>query len=147
MTDSILNEGERKYSITELCLEFGVTARALRFYEAKKLLTPDRRRQARRYSQQDRTRLQLILRSKSYGFTLNEISHMLDLYDRDDGQLSYMQAMLPKLRSQLLALLKDRDDLDEAIANLTQVCQSVAETLSQPPGAAGVRSMNTRQAV
>ena len=147
MTDNIVNKSEREHTITELCHEFGVTARALRFYEAKKLLLPNRRGQARRYSQQDRERLQLILRSKRYGFTLNEIKNILDLYDRDDGQLSYKRAMLPKLQSQLLALQKDRDDLGEAIANLTQVCQSVAETLSQQPDAAIERPMISRQAV
>lgn len=140
MTDSNHNGDGCEYTVTELCLEFGVTARALRFYEARQLLAPVRRGQARRYSQQDRTRLRLILRSKRYGFTLNEIKNILDLYDRDDGQNSYMQAMLPKLQSQLLALRKERDDLGEAIANLTQVCQSVAETLSQQPDAAGVRT-------
>ena len=143
MTDNILQEAEREYSITEMRAEFGLTARALRFYEARKLLTPQRHGRARIYSQQDRTRLELIVRGKRYGFTLNEIKDMLDLYDREDGQLSYMQAVLPKLQSQLHALRKDRDDLIEAIASLTQVCQSVAETLAQQQDAANVRSRRT----
>lgn len=146
MTDNILKQDEREYSPTELRVEFAVTARALRFYEARKLLSPRRRGLARIYSEQDRARLEFILRGKRYGFTLIEIKHMLDLYERDDGRSSYMQAVLPKMRSQLDDLRQQRDDLTDAIAGLTEACQSIAETLSQQPDAANERSTKVAKA-
>src|SRR5687768_18222097 len=64
---------ERTYSITELCREFNVTPRTLRFYEQKGLLSPARRGWTRLFSYRDRARLQLILRGKRVGFSLEEI--------------------------------------------------------------------------
>ena len=72
----------RYYSIGEMCDEFGVTARALRFYEDEGLIAPERRGHARLYSERDRARLAWILRGKRVGFSLAEIREMLDLYDR-----------------------------------------------------------------
>jgi DNA-binding transcriptional MerR regulator len=69
------------YSITELCSEFGVTARALRFYEDEGLISPQRRGTQRIYSQRDRARLAWILRGKRVGFSLADIREMIDLYD------------------------------------------------------------------
>ena len=69
-----MSKNDRTYSISELAIEFGVTARALRFYEDKGLLTPRREGLARIYSARERGRLQLILRGKRMGFPLTEIS-------------------------------------------------------------------------
>ena len=71
------------YSIGELCAEFGVTPRTLRFYEYKELLAPVREGQRRLFTQRDRARLKLILRGKRFGFTLNELKDLLDLYNAD----------------------------------------------------------------
>ena len=77
----------RTYTITQLCDEFGVTARALRFYEDEGLISPQRIGLSRVYSWRDRARLAWILRGKRVGFSLSDIREMIDLYDVDDDRV------------------------------------------------------------
>ncbi|MGC2396352.1 MAG: MerR family DNA-binding transcriptional regulator, partial [Rhodomicrobium sp.] len=80
-------EQERLYGISELASELGITARAIRFYEAKGLLTPPRVNGGRVYTRRERARLKLILRAKSIGFSLAEVRQFLDLYgSRGEGR-------------------------------------------------------------
>ena len=82
-----LTEQERLYGISELAGELGITARAIRFYEAKGLLAPPRANGGRVYTRRERARLKLILRAKSIGFSLAEVKQFLDLYgDRGEGR-------------------------------------------------------------
>ena len=74
------------YTISDLCEEFEVTARALRFYEDEGLIAPTRHGLSRVYSWRDRARLAWILRGKRVGFSLAEIREMIDLYDLNDGR-------------------------------------------------------------
>src|SRR5689334_1020472 len=74
------------FSIRDLTKECGVTARTLRFYEEKGLLSPGRDGQERRYSRRDRARLKYILMGRNVGFSLDEVREMLDLYDLGDDQ-------------------------------------------------------------
>lgn len=122
---------QRIYKITELCNEFKTTTRALRFYEQHGLLNPARRGTTRLYSRRDHARLQLILRGKRFGFSLREIREMLDLYDRDNGEIIQLQAVLPKLKQQLDHLQHERSQLDNAIADLETYCQQVDDVLNQ----------------
>lgn len=126
-----LSEERRAYSIRQLCREFGVTARALRFYEDKGLLAPDRKGQTRVYGHRDRVRLKLILQGKRVGFSLTEIRELLDLYDRKDGGAIQMAASLAKFRTQIDALTRQREDIDAAIDTLTTGCAWLEERLSQ----------------
>ncbi|MEL7178640.1 MAG: MerR family DNA-binding transcriptional regulator, partial [Pseudomonadota bacterium] len=73
-------------NIRQMCDAFNVTPRTLRFYEAKELLFPIREGQKRLFTKRDRARLKLILRGKRFGFSLEEIRQLLDLYHMDDGQ-------------------------------------------------------------
>ena len=73
-------------TIREMSEEFDVTARTLRFYEAKELLFPIREGQKRLYTKRDRARLKLIVKGKRFGFSLEEIRQLLDLYDMGDQQ-------------------------------------------------------------
>ena len=116
---------ERTYSITELCREFNVTPRTLRFYEQKGLLSPARRGWTRLFSYRDRARLQLILRGKRVGFALEEIKEMLDLYNLRDGQVTQLKVASVKMRERLEALRKQRVELEEAIADLERTCDIV----------------------
>ena len=109
---------DKTYSITQLCREFSVTPRTLRFYEQKGLLAPARRGWTRLFSYRDRARLQLILRGKKVGFALEEIKEMLDLYNLRDGQLTQLRVSSTKMRERLEALRKQRIDMDEAIVDL-----------------------------
>ena len=108
---------DRTYSITELCREFDVTPRTLRFYEQKGLLHPARRGWTRLFSYRDRARLQLILRGKKVGFALEEIKEMLDLYNLRDGQLTQLRIASTKMRERLTALRQQRIELEDAIAD------------------------------
>ena len=108
------------YSIGEMCDEFGVTGRALRFYEDEALIAPERRGTQRLYLDRDRARLAWILRGKRVGLSLAEIKELLDLYDIGDGRrtqrlktVEICQARVDKLKQQQVdieAAIKDLED-------------------------------------
>lgn len=115
-------DSHRTYSIRQLSKEFDVTARALRFYEDKGLISPERKGQTRLYSARDRARLQLILRGKRLGFSLIEIHEILDLYTPKDHGASQMKATLVKYRKQIDTLKRQREDIDAAIQDMVDGC-------------------------
>lgn len=129
---------DRTYSITELCREFDVTPRTLRFYEQKGLLHPDRRGWTRLFSYRDRARLQLILRGKKVGFSLEEIKEMLDLYNLRDGQLTQLRVSSTKFRERLEALRKQRVELEDAISDLEKTITVVDGMLKEREAAESV---------
>ena len=108
------------FSISDLSSEFGVTARALRFYEDEGLIAPERRGTARVYSHRDRARLAWILRGKRVGFSLGEIRAMVDLYDLGDGRRTQRQAAIDHSRARIDLLERQKRDIDAAIAELTE---------------------------
>lgn len=128
---------DRTYSITELCREFDVTPRTLRFYEQKGLLHPARRGWTRLFSYRDRARLQLILRGKKVGFALEEIKEMLDLYNLRDGQLTQLRIASTKMRERLEALRNQRVELEDAIADLERTVVVVDGMLKERETAVG----------
>ena len=108
----------KTFSIGELCAEFNVTPRTLRFYEYKELLAPIRERRRRLFTLRDRARLKLILRGKRFGFSLNEIKDLLDLYDVDPTLITQIAATMQVARSHHIELTARRDELNAAIAEL-----------------------------
>ena len=104
--------------IAELSAEFGITTRTIRFYEDKGLLTPERQGQRRVYHQRDKVRLQLIMRGKRLGFSLEEIGAMIDLYDADPTEVAQLRLFLDKLRERKTQLLGQRDDIDAVLAEI-----------------------------
>ena len=108
-----------QYSIGELCDEFGVTARALRFYEDEQLIAPERRGTQRLYSERDRARLAWILRGKRVGFSLAEIKELLDLYDVGDGRQTQRLKTIERCRDRVATLERQRVDLEATIDELT----------------------------
>ncbi len=122
---------DRSWSIRQLCREFEVTPRALRFYEDKGLLKPRRAGQSRVYGPSDRARLKLVLRGRRVGFSLDEIREMLDLYDRRDGNAVQMADSLARCRRQLATLRQQREDLEGAIEQLQQGCSWLEEQVER----------------
>jgi DNA-binding transcriptional MerR regulator len=121
----------RYYSIGEMCDAFGVTARALRFYEDEKLIAPERRGTARLYTDRDRARLTWILRGKRVGFSLNDIRELLDLYDLGDQRHTQMVATLERCRDRIAVLERQKHDIDATIAELSQFCAFLNDRLEQ----------------
>ena len=105
-------------SISEMCAAFDVTPRTLRFYEAKELLSPVRMGTKRLFTKRDRARLTLILRGKRFGFSLEDIRQLLDLYDRDGSQETQLIRTYDVARARLTQMEQQRTELDEAIAEL-----------------------------
>lgn len=108
------------FSISDLSAEFGVTARALRFYEDEGLIAPERRGTQRIYSHRDRARLAWILRGKRVGFSLTDIRELIDLYDVDDGRRTQRQRTIDRCRARIDTLNAQKHDIDAAIAELTE---------------------------
>ena len=121
----------RYYSIGEMCDAFGVTARALRFYEDEELISPERRGTTRLYTDRDRARLTWILRGKSVGFSLNDIRELLDLYDLGDQRQTQMAATLERCRERIAVLERQKVDIDTTIAELSEFCAFLNERLDQ----------------
>lgn len=109
------------YSVTELANEFDITPRAIRFYETKGLLSPQRAGSTRVYTYRDRARLMIILRGKRLGFSLSGIKEYLDLYDADPTQKKQMQALLSALRERMDELEEQRKDLETTLEELKDV--------------------------
>lgn len=125
-----LRRPARTYSIRQLCQEFDCTPRALRFYEDKGLLAPARDGLNRIYSSRDRARLALILRGKRVGLSLTELREILDLYEVGDGGLQQNAASLYKFREKLVAMERQRADLDSAISELREGIAALEQRLA-----------------
>mgnify|MGYP001290841939 FL=1 len=105
-------------NIREMCEEFNVTPRTLRFYEAKELIFPVRTGQRRSYTHQDRGRLKLILQGKRFGFSLEDIRQLLNLYNLGDQRYTQYLQTIEKSKERLKAMISQKDELSEAIEDL-----------------------------
>ncbi len=112
---------QQLYGIGELAQELGISQRAVRFYETKGLLKPRRVGANRVYDRRDRARLLLILRGKRLGFSLQEISEYLDLYDRDPEQKLQTRHLLNKVDQAIEDLQRKRADIDSTLAELAEI--------------------------
>lgn len=117
----------QSYTITDLSEEFGVTARALRFYEDEGLISPERQGLARIYSRRDRARLAWILRGKRVGFSLTEIREMIDLYDADEAHEAQRRVTVDKCKARIDLLTRQKDDIDAAIAELASFVATIEQ--------------------
>ena len=118
-------------TIREMCDAFDVTARTLRFYEQKELISPIREGQKRLYTRKDRGRLKLILRGKRFGFSLEEIRQLLDLYSLGDGQTTQYLRTYEIAQKHLADLEARRDELNDVISDLKEQLQWGEQRLSQ----------------
>lgn len=124
--------GERQplRGIQDVADELGVTTRAIRFYEDKGLLDPQRVGTMRVYSRREVARLQLILRGKRLGFSLREIKEFLDLYDVDSLHLAQTRQLLARVSERLEALELQRVALDQTIGELEDIARQCQERIA-----------------
>jgi len=108
---------EDRISFKEMCAEYEVTPRTLRYYEYSELLQPDREGRARYYGPRERARMKLILRGRKFGFQLEEIRQWLLIYEQE-GDQAQAQIFVDMADRQLVELEKQRDQITEAIDEL-----------------------------
>lgn len=119
------------FAIADLAKEFGISTRAIRFYESKGLLNPDRVGGTRVFRRRDRARLILILRGKRLGFSLRDIAEYLSLYDADRTRTAQVELLVEKVEERLGLLNRQMTDLKTTIAELEEIRTLARERLSQ----------------
>ena len=133
-------EPDRLSTIGELAAAHGITTRTIRFYEAKGLISPARKGVARAYGRRDRARLKLILRGKNLGFSLEDITEFLSLYDTDPSQMAQTRLLLTKVEGHIQDLETKRKDIERTLKDLKDIRSQCVEHLNaasrqkaQPP--------------
>ena len=120
---------EQRLTFKEMCAEFEVTPRTLRYYEYIELLTPDREGRSRYYGPSDCARMKLILRGRKFGFALEDIRQWLLIYE-NEGTQAQMHAWVKLADGQLAELAEQRTQLDDAIAELQRLRDDTATALN-----------------
>jgi DNA-binding transcriptional MerR regulator len=115
------DEGYRDISIGVLARELGVTTRTIRYYEDEDLLSPERRGQKRVYGPREQVRLRLILRGKRLGFSIAEIREILDMYQSEPGEAGQLRHLIGKIAERRAMLEGQRADIDQTLADLTEI--------------------------
>lgn len=122
---------EQLYGITQLCEEFALSPRAIRFYEDKGLIEPRRVNGARVYTQRDRARLKLILRAKEIGSSLDEIKQYLDLYgNHGEGRSKQLQFTLERTDQMIAELEQKRAHIEATLAELRVINEAVRQQIA-----------------
>ena len=119
------------YTISELASEFGVTTRAIRFYEEKGLVQPLREGQRRVYTTADRVRIKLILRGKRIGMTLQESVEVIDLYDPKRNNAEQLLSLINTISVRRARLLQQKDDIDDMLTGLNEVLRLCEKALGK----------------
>lgn len=115
------NMNDKLYSITELAEEFDITPRAIRFYETKNLLAPQRAGATRVYNYRDRARLMLVLRGKRLGFSLEDIKEYIDLYDADRSRTEQLAHLMLVGRRRIKELEQQLEDVQTTLGELRKI--------------------------
>lgn len=122
------------FGIAELAREFGITTRAIRFYEDQGLIAPLREGQRRLYRPRDRVRLKLIMRGKRLGFSLDEIREMIDLYDVDRTERTQLRLVLDKVAERRAFLTRRQRDIASMLGELDELEARCSEMLDEKEG-------------
>jgi DNA-binding transcriptional MerR regulator len=137
MRDDAANSG-LLYGISELAEMFNITPRAIRFYEDKGLLKPQRVGGQRIFNEVDRTRLGLILRAKSIGTSLADIKTFLDLYGREgEGRVRQLEFVIGMVTQEIERLETKRNDIDQTLKELRVILDGSNERLARKLSAEG----------
>ena len=124
-------KGEKLYGVGELAREFGITTRAIRFYEEQGFVKPLRRGRTRFFRQRDRVRLRLVLRGKRLGFSLAEIAEIIFMYDAEPGESGQLYHFLGKIAERRKVLASKQRDIELALRELDDVEQRCRQRLAQ----------------
>ncbi len=125
------SEGRDLFAIADLAREFGISTRAIRFYESKGLLAPERVGSTRVFRRRDRARLILILRGKRLGFSLRDVSEYLSLYDADRTHRTQVNHLVELVDKRVALLERQLGDLRTTIAELGELRKLASEQLGQ----------------
>ncbi|MFP5335978.1 MAG: MerR family transcriptional regulator [Actinomycetes bacterium] len=128
---------EREWTIAQLADEFGVTHRAIRYYEDQGLISPERRGTQRVFHPRDRVRLALVLRGKRIGFDLEKIRRIVDMYDESPGEVGQLHYLLAEVAERRAELEQRRADIEQTLAELDDLearCRAdLARLAGRPP--------------
>ncbi len=108
---------DQRLSFKQMCAQFDVTPRTLRYYEYIELLHPEREGRARWYGPRECARMTLILRGRKFGFSLEEIRQWLLVYEKE-GTRAQMRQWVELADRQLAELAEQRRQIDDAMAEL-----------------------------
>jgi DNA-binding transcriptional MerR regulator len=122
---------DSKLSLKEMCAEFDVTPRTLRYYEYIELLSPEKVGRTRFYGAKEKARLKLILRGRRFGFSLEEIRQWLELYNSRSDNRTQMEKLVDMATEQIAELESRRDHLQEAIDELSELRAMTIQQLKQ----------------
>ncbi|MBM7703296.1 MerR family transcriptional regulator [Metabacillus iocasae] len=119
------------YTISQITKEFNISARTIRYYEERGLMTPIRTTKGQRlYTKQNRTVLKLILRGKRFGFSLEEIQEMIELFDVDqtgiaqlETTVAYGKKKVEEMNQQIQEMMELRDEMNEFLRKFEQILQ------------------------
>ncbi len=125
-----LDEKDISFSISDLAREFGVTTRAIRFYEDEGLLSPGRSGRQRVYTSRDHVRLKLIVRGKRLGFSLSEVREIIEMYDLDPGESGQLRYFLEQIKKRREALQQQRHDIELTLGELDSIESECKHRLS-----------------
>lgn len=132
------------FTITDLAREFGLTTRAIRFYEDQGLLHPRRVGRSRIYANRDRVRLKLTLRGKRLGLSLSEIGELLDMYDAAKGGRGQLERFLEVLQKRRTALEQQREDIEAVLSEISSFEQQCHELLRKKRAASPKKRAGSR---
>jgi DNA-binding transcriptional MerR regulator len=122
---------DQLYGITELAQEYGISLRAIRFYEDKGLLAPRRINGGRAYTRRDRVRLGLILRGKAVGMSLAEIEHILSLYgEHGEGHAQQLDYLIGRIDATMTELDTRRRHIEAMLGELGEVRGQLKKALA-----------------
>jgi DNA-binding transcriptional MerR regulator len=125
---------DRTWTIADLAGEYDVTPRTLRHYEDVGLLCPERRGTTRVFHNRDRIRLELILRGRRLGFSLDEIAKIVNMYDEQPGETGQLEYLLDQIAVRRRDLEQRRRDIEDTLRELDLVERRCREDLARLSG-------------
>ena len=118
-----------KVSISALSIAYGLTPEALRYYEEKGLLTPERTASSgfRRFSIGDMQKLGIIKSLQRQGFSLDEIYHILNGCPQAE-----LIAMMDDKRAELRAQINQSRAIYDRLTMTTDLLRDSSHLLMKP---------------